>query len=78
MRDLQLIRDLRLMREEVLRDEKLILAIIIGTVLTVDLVIAWFLLPNNRYRSRQQEGRPFTSRCPSCRCEWNERNERDR
>ena len=43
MRDLQLIRDLRLMREEVLRDEKLILAIIIGTVLTVDLVIAWFL-----------------------------------
>ena len=39
----QLIRDLRLMREAVLRDEKLIFAVIIGVVSTVDLVIAWFL-----------------------------------
>jgi hypothetical protein len=43
MRDLQLLRDLRLMREEVLRDEKLIFAAIIGVLSTVDLVIAWFL-----------------------------------
>jgi hypothetical protein len=43
MRDLQLLRDLRLMREEVLRDEQLLFAAIIGVLSTVDLVIAWFL-----------------------------------
>jgi hypothetical protein len=43
MRDLQLLRELRLMREEVLRDEMLIFAAIIGVLSTVDLVIAWFL-----------------------------------
>jgi hypothetical protein len=39
----QLIRDLRLMHEEVSRDEKLIWAVIIGVLSTVDLVISWFL-----------------------------------
>jgi hypothetical protein len=39
----QLIHDLRLIRDGALRDEKLILAVIIGVLSTVDLVIAWFL-----------------------------------
>jgi hypothetical protein len=39
----QLIRDLRLMREEVLRDEDVTFAVIIGVLSTVDLVIAWLL-----------------------------------
>ena len=36
----QLIHDLRLIRDGALRDEKLILAVIIGVLSTVDLVIA--------------------------------------
>jgi hypothetical protein len=41
--NLQLLRDLRLMREEVLRDDDVIFAVIIGVASTVVLVIAWFL-----------------------------------
>lgn len=43
MQRLQLLRDLQAMRHDVMRDENLLLAAIVGVVLTVDLVIAWFL-----------------------------------